>query len=45
MTDREANERGHPPACTCVACSAARVQKAQRGSLLDRLLRTLRLKR
>ena len=45
MTEREAHDRGHPPACTCVACSAARVEKLQRGNIVDRLLRALRLKR
>jgi len=45
MTEREAHERSHPPACTCVACSTARVEKLQRGSIFDRLLRVLRLKR
>ena len=45
MNEREAYQRGHPPACTCVDCSSKRIQRTKRGGLLHKVLRILRLKR
>ena len=45
MDERLAYRDGHPPACTCVACSERRIRGSQKVSLWRRLAGFFKLRR